>query len=129
MQKTGGAMETVTTATVTGAIDTVETIATETGIAMETEIETAMGTGTATAAAGTVIVVTETEAGGTEMIGGVRGTGETGVTGETGETGAVGMGGTEMIALLSLNHQSVERAGGTTKKGTSVEYYVQPAAP
>lgn len=119
-------METVTTATVTGAIDTVETIATETGIAMETEIETATETGTATAAAGTVIVVTETEAGGTEMIGGVRGTGE---TGETGETGAVGMGGTEMIALLSLNHQSVERAGGTTKKGTSVEYYVQPTAP
>lgn len=125
-------METVTTATVTGAIDTVETIATETGIAMETEIETATETGTATAAAGTVIVVTETEAGGTEMIGGVRGTGETGETGETGATGAtgaVGMGGTEMIALLSLNHQSVERAGGTTKKGTSVEYYVQPTAP
>lgn len=102
-------METVTTATVTGAIDTAERIATETGIAMGTEIETATGTGTATAAAAaaTVIVVTEMEAGGTEMIGGVRG---------TGETGGVGRGGTEMIALLSLNHQSVERAGGTTKK-------------
>lgn len=104
-------METVTTATVTGAIDTAERIATETGIAMGTEIETATGTGTATAAAAaaTVIVVTEMEAGGTEMIGGVRG---------TGETGGVGRGGTEMIALLSLNHQSVERAGGTTKNKT-----------
>lgn len=117
-------METVTTATVTGAIDTAERIATETGIAMGTEIETATGTGTATAAAAaaTVIVVTEMEAGGTEMIGGVRG---------RGETGGVGRGGTEMIALLSLNHQSVERAGGTTKKkqkNTSVEY-VQPTAP
>lgn len=118
-------METVTTATVTGAIDTAERIATETGIAMGTEIETATGTGTATAAAAaaaTVIVVTEMEAGGTEMIGGVRG---------KGETGGVGRGGTEMIALLSLNHQSVERAGGTTKKkqkNTSVEY-VQPTAP
>lgn len=119
-------METVTTATVTGAIDTVERIVTETGIAMGTEIETATGTGTATAAAAaaaaTVIVVTEMEAGGTEMIGGVRG---------TGETGGVGRGGKEMIALLSLNHQSVERAGGTTKKtkkNTSVEY-VQPTAP
>lgn len=111
MQRIGAAMETVTTGTVTGVIDTAEKIAMETGIAMETEIETATGTGTgiATAAAATVIVVTEME-GGTEMIGGVRG------TGETGETGEVARGGTEMIASLSLNHQSVERAGGTTKK-------------
>lgn len=104
-------METVTTATATGAIATAERIATETGIAMETEIVTATGTGTATAAAAaaaaTVKAVTEMEAGGTEMIGGVRG---------TGETGGVGRGGTEeMITLLSLNHRNVERAGGTTK--------------
>lgn len=101
-------MEIVTTATATGATDTAEKIATETGIAMETETGTATGTVIATAAAATAKVATETEAGGTERIGGVRG---------TGETGGVGRAGTEgMIALLSLNHQNVERAGGTTKE-------------
>lgn len=75
---------------------------------MQTEIGTATGTGTATAAGATATVATEMEAGGTERIGGVRG---------TGETEGVGRGGTEeMIALLSLNHQNVERAGGTTKE-------------
>lgn len=101
-------METVTTATATGAIGTAEMIATETGIAMETEIGTATGTEIATAAAATAIVATEMEAKGTEKIGGVRG---------MGETGGVGRGGTEeMIVLPFLSHQNVERAGGTTKE-------------
>lgn len=92
-------METkIVTATATEAIDTVERIATETGTAMEIESVTATGTGTATVAAATPIVVTEMEARGTERIGEVRGT-------------------EEMIALLSLNHRNVERAGGTTKGG------------
>ena len=87
---------------------------TETAIATETEIVNVTGTGNAAAAvvaAATARVATEMEAGGKEKIGGVRG---------TGETKGVGRGGTEeMIALLSLNHQSVERAGGTTKSRKS----------
>lgn len=108
-------METkIVTATATEAIDTVERIATETGTAMEIESVTATGTGTATVAAATPIVVTEMEARGTERIGEVRG---------RGETGGVGRGGTEeMIALLSLNHRNVERAGGTTKGGKKTHH-------
>lgn len=104
-------METVTTATVTEVIVTAGRIATETGIAMETEIGTATGTGIGTAAAATAIVVTEMEAGGTERIGGVKGMGERGGA-QRGET-------EEMIASLSLSHQNVERAGGTTKEKRS----------
>lgn len=101
-------MEMVTTATATGAIATAERIVTVTGIAMETEIGTATGTGTATAAAATATAATEMAAAGTEMIGGVTG---------TGERGGMGKGGTEeMILLLFLNHQNVERAGGITKE-------------
>lgn len=96
-------METVTTATVKGVSAIVARIDTEIVIAMETEIVTATGTGIAIAAAVIVTVVTEMEAGGTEMTAGV--------------TGIVERGGTEeMIALLSLNHQNVERADGTTKE-------------
>ncbi len=101
-------METVTTATATGVTDTVERIATEIVIVTETEIGTATGIAIAAAAAATATVVMEMEAEGTEMTGGVKG---------MGEIGGVGRGGTEeMIALLSLNHQNVERAGGTTKE-------------
>lgn len=100
---------TVTTATATGARDTAGMIATETGIGMATETGTDTVTETATAAAAIARVVTEMEAGGTERSGGVR---------EMGETGGAGRGETEveMIVLPSLNHQSVERAGGTTKE-------------
>lgn len=94
-------METATTATVTGAIDTAETTTTETGIAMETEIETATAAAAAAAAVATAAMVVTEKEGGTEMIGRV--------------TGGVGRAGTEMTALPSLSHQSVERAGGTTE--------------
>lgn len=100
-------MGTATTATVTGVTGTVVRIVTvteATEIGMETEIAIATGTGIATVAAATATAVMEMEAGGTEMIGGVTGMGETGGVTE------------EMIALLSLNHQSVERAGGTTEE-------------
>lgn len=114
---------------IVGATGTVATVIEATGTAvmiaivietgMETEIATTTGTGIATVAAAvvvaavTVTAVTEMEAGGTEMIGEVTGTGETRV---------VERGGTEveMTALLSLNHQNVERAGGTTKIKTSL---------
>lgn len=107
------AMGTVTTAIVTEATATVGKSDTETKNVMETAIVTVTGRGieivavavaaaiatAVTATAVTVTAVTETEAGGKEMIGGVKGMGIEG-----------------MIALRSLKHPNVERAGGTTEQ-------------
>lgn len=103
-------METATTGAATEAIGTAAMTVTETAITMETGSGTATATeiGIATVAAVTATVGTEKEAGETEMIGGVIRMGETGGAGRE-ET-------EEMIALLSQNHQNVERAGGTTKE-------------
>lgn len=98
-------MATVTTiSTATGVTDTAEMIATETGIATGTETESATETGTATAAAAATATAGMEMEGGTGMTERVRGMGET-----------------ETIASLSQNHQSVERAGGTTKKSATRE--------
>lgn len=75
---------------------------------MGTETEIATESGTATAAAAAAATATA----GMEMEGG------------TGMTGRVrGMGETETIASPSQNRQSVERAGGTTKKSTTGETF------
>lgn len=107
MQRTGAATATATTiSTATGATDTAEMIATETGIATATETGSATETGTATAAAAATATAGMEMEGGTGMTGRVRGTGETAT-----------------IASLSPNHQSVERAGGTTERSTTREVF------
>lgn len=108
MQRTGVATAMLTTiSTATGVTDTAEMIATETGIAMETASATETGTATAAAAAAAA-----TATAGMETEGG------------TGTTGRVrGMGETETIALPSQSRQSVERAGGTTRKSTRREMF------